>query len=47
MIIFTVSLITFFLVGFGIAFGGNSAGIVGGMNSFVGIYNSDGYYSER
>jgi Amt family ammonium transporter len=30
MIIFTVSLVTFFLIGYGIAFGGISAGVVGG-----------------
>ena len=47
MILFTVSLITFFIIGFGIAFGSTSAGIVGGQGDYIGIYNNDGMFSER
>jgi len=47
MTIFTASLALFFLVGFGIAFGGISAGVVGGRSEFVGIYNNGNYHSER
>lgn len=47
MLIFVISLITFFVVGYAIAFGGSTVGIVGAQSEWVGVFTPDGLYHER
>lgn len=45
--VFIVSLISFFILGYGIAFGNSAVGVVGAQGNFLGIYVADGYFHER
>lgn len=47
MMIFVVSLICFFVIGYAFAFGNSSVGIVGAQSEYVGVYSSNGLYHER
>jgi ammonia channel protein AmtB len=47
MLIFVISLITFFVLGYGLAFGGSTVGIVGAQSEYVGVFTPNGLYHER
>jgi ammonia channel protein AmtB len=41
MMIITLSLVVFFIIGYAFAFGKSSAGIVGAQAEYIGLYTSD------
>jgi ammonia channel protein AmtB len=47
MFIFVITLITFFVAGYAIAFGGTTVGIVGAQSEWVGVFTPNGLYHER
>lgn len=47
MLIFVISMITFFVLGYGLAFGGSTVGIIGGQSDYVGVFTPNGFYHER
>jgi hypothetical protein len=40
-------MITFFVLGYAIAFGGTTVGIVGAQSEWVGVFTPNGLYHER
>ena len=47
MFIFVTTLITFFVAGYAMAFGGTTVGIVGAQTEWVGVFTPNGLYHER
>lgn len=47
MMVFIISLIVFFVVGYAFAFGGSSAGVIGAQTNYVGVFSSNNQYHER
>jgi ammonia channel protein AmtB len=47
MLIFVISMISFFVVGYAMAFGGSTVGIVGAQSEWVGVFTPNGLYHER
>ena len=47
MIIFMTSMIVFFVIGYAIAFGGSTVGIIGAQSEWVGVFTPNGLYHER
>jgi ammonia channel protein AmtB len=47
MLIFVISMISFFVVGYAMAFGGSTEGIVGALSEWVGVFTPNGLYHER
>jgi len=47
MLIFVLTMITFFVLGYAIAFGGTTVGIVGAQSEWVGVFTPNGLYHER
>ncbi|TNV84072.1 hypothetical protein FGO68_gene17622 [Halteria grandinella] len=47
MLIFVISMITFFVVGYALAFGNSTVGIVGAQSEWVGVFTPNGLYHER
>jgi ammonium transporter, Amt family len=44
---FVISMITFFVVGYALAFGDSTVGIVGAQSEWVGVFTPNGLYHER
>lgn len=42
-----LSLLSFFILGYAVAFGNSTAGIVGGQSDYIGVFQSNGVYHER
>lgn len=47
MMIFVLSLICFFVIGYAFAFGDSTVGIIGAQYNYVGVYSANGLYHER
>lgn len=47
MLIFVITLICFFIIGYAFAFGGSSVGIVGAEGNYIGVFSANGLYHER
>jgi ammonia channel protein AmtB len=47
MLIFVISLICFFTIGYAFAFGESSVGIIGGQSNYMGVYAANGLFHER
>jgi ammonium transporter, Amt family len=47
MLIFVISMIVFFVIGYALAFGGSTVGIVGAQSEWVGVFTPNGLYHER
>ena len=47
MIIFMTSMIVFFVIGYAMAFGGSTVGIIGAQSEWVGVFTPNGLYHER
>jgi ammonia channel protein AmtB len=47
MLIFVVSMISFFVMGYAMAFGGSTVGILGAQSEWVGVFTPNGLYHER
>ncbi len=47
MLIFVISMISFFVIGYAMAFGGSTVGIVGAQSEWVGVFTPNGLYHER
>ena len=47
MLIFVISLICFFIIGYAFAFGDSSVGILGAQSEYVGVFSANGLYHER
>ena len=47
MLIFVISLLIFFVIGYALAFGGSTVGIIGAQSEWVGVFTPDGLYHER
>jgi Amt family ammonium transporter len=41
MMIFVISLIVFFIVGYAFAFGESSGGVIGAQSNYVGVYRAN------
>jgi len=47
MLIFVVTLICFFIIGYAFAFGDSSVGVIGAASEYVGVFTPNGLYHER
>jgi ammonia channel protein AmtB len=47
MLIFVISMISFFVIGYAMAFGGSTVGIIGAQSEWVGVFTPNGLYHER
>jgi ammonia channel protein AmtB len=47
MLIFVITLLCFFVIGYAFAFGESSVGIVGAQYNYVGVFSANGFYHER
>jgi len=47
MLIYVVTLICFFIIGYAFAFGDSNAGIIGASSEYVGVFTPNGLYHER
>jgi ammonia channel protein AmtB len=47
MLIFVISMISFFLMGYAMAFGGSTVGILGAQSEWLGVFTPNGLYHER
>ena len=47
MMIFIVSFVTFFVLGYAFAFGNSSGGFIGAQTNYVGVFSADHLFHER
>lgn len=47
MMVFVISLICFFVIGYAFAFGSTSSGNIGAQSEYVGVFSANGLYHER
>lgn len=46
-LIFSISLIVFFVIGYAFAFGPTSVNVIGAQYEYLGVYSASGLYHER